>query len=249
VDLACYVLYKTQGGFTPEVLIMKMHKTVKEQTYYFKEAGRRYYQTGNTIVSAGLPIVTDSLKCVYSGIDLYLHSGNKVQLFNPYMWAFFVLSLLLYAVTGYSASLLIMFAAMVTAAPYKLWELRRKREDYRASVLSLRNSWSHFSNRFSNDCADIMVLPAHVNVLSVLGIAMTTVVLFKFFSKSKVKVNSEASVALTARNSEIDSQAKVGSTLIRFRETPLSWNVVTGPIPKHTSDLKVFIRKWLATLK
>jgi hypothetical protein len=174
VDLACYILYKTQGGFTPEVLIMKMHKTVKEQTYYFKEAGRRYLHTGNTIVSAGIPIVTNSLKCVCSGIDLYLHSGSKVQLFNPYMWAFFVLALLLYAVTGYSASLLVMLAAMVTAAPYKLWELRRKREDYRASVLSLRNSWSHFSNRFSNDCADIMVLPAHVNVLSVLGIAMTT---------------------------------------------------------------------------
>jgi len=243
VDLACYVLYKTQDNFTPEVFLKKMRNTLKEQRYFFGEAGNRYLQTGSTIVNAGFPLVTNSLQCLYSGIDLYLHSRSKVQLFNPYMWATLILPLILYAFTGYLMSFVALFAILFTSAPYKLWELRRKSEEYRSSVAGLNNSWNNFRDRFSNNCSDIMVLPVHVNLISVLAIAMTTVALFRLLSKSKVKANSEASDVLTSRNFDIDKKAKVGNTLVRFRETPESWNQIIGSIPKHTSDLKSLFRK------
>lgn len=244
-DLVEYALYKSAEPRCYEVILASIDIKMREKAVFMKELSKRYVEAGSTLVEVSVPLTLSLCKTIFLGCDLYIHRKNYMEIFNPWMWTIIIMALSATLITMDCRYLLLLLAIMLTKVPSRIVQLYDKQRAFETSKKELYSSWNYAYSRFSNNLEDIFVLPWHIHLLSGITVAMGTIAIIKTYSslfKGPV-YESEATPSQVDKNAMLDESGGVKPCKVRSRVFPDSWNVISGDVPIHTSDLSSLYNK------
>ena len=251
-SLVEYVIYTSHRSFSPEVLSKSLMKEISIQKNFVYEAGRRYCAAGSTLTGMVYPVVSSGLSYACSAVDLYLHRRDKYLFLDPNMWVVVLSTLLALMVTGDARWLMLLMVIIFTRVPERILRFKDKLDQFKKSKSEFKLAWKTARNNLSNVTEDILVLPWHVHILSMVTLAAGTIATYKMFTsfiQNKQNFESEASTLQREVNNDIDEKAGVAPLKARNRIVPDSWNVIIGNVPIHTSGMNSLYKKVMRNVK